>query len=247
MVRVTETGRETTVDVVVTEFPLTIVLNERPVVTLLCSPANLDYLAVGFLFSEGLLRGEEDIREIAVDQEAGTVLVKTKKAILPSSKRLVASGGGRGAPFAPLNKQAKVDSSLEIKTSEVFALMDDFIRRSAVFRATGGVHSAALCDRGGVLVFNEDIGRHNAIDKVFGQCMLQGIQTAGHLVVTSGRVSSEILLKVARRNAPLLISKSAPTTMGVMMAGELGMTLVGFARAGKANIYTNEWRVLDGR
>jgi len=240
--RVSEKGRDNIVDVVVTEFPLTITLNNHEVVTLLCSPTNLRYLAIGFLFSEGLIESKDDIKEIKVDGE-GVVQVETKKGSLPSSGRLVTSGGGRGAPFYH-QAQAKVESDIEISVGEAFTLVDDFVQRSAVFKATGGVHSAALCDTKSILVFSEDIGRHNAIDKVFGECMLKDIPTAGRLVITSGRVSSEILLKVAKRDVPVLISKSAPTSMGVRLASDLGITLIGFARGKKANIYTNEWRVV---
>ena len=247
VLRVTEKGRDNIVDVVVTEFPLTITLNNREVVTLLCSPTNLEYLAAGFLFSEGLIEGKDDIKEIKVDDEGAMVQVETKKdkgfLSLPSSRRLVTSGGGRGAPLYHA-QQAKVESDIEISVGEAFTLVDDFVQRSAVFKATGGVHSAALCDTKSILVFSEDIGRHNAIDKVFGECMLKDIPTAGRLVITSGRVSSEILLKVAKRDVPVLISKSAPTNMGVKLASDLGITLIGFARGKKANIYTNEWRVV---
>jgi FdhD protein len=242
--RVSEKGKDNTVDVVVTEFPLIITLNNYEVVTLLCSPANLKYLAIGFLCSEGLIKSKDDIKQIIVDDQRGMVEVETIGFLSPPSfRRLVTSGGGRGAPFYH-HGQAKVESDIRISAHEVFALIDEFVQRSAVFKATGGVHSAALCDTKGILVFSEDIGRHNAIDKVFGECLLKDIPTAGRLIITSGRVSSEILLKVAKRDVPLLISKSAPTNMGVRLASDLGITLIGFARGRKANIYTNEWRVV---
>jgi len=113
-----------------------------------------------------------------------------------------------------------------------------------VFKATGGVHSAALCHTKGIFVFSEDIGRHNAIDKIFGECVLRDIPTDDHMIITSGRISSEILLKVARRNIPILISKSAPTNLGVRLADELGISLIGFVRGKKMNIYTNRWRLV---
>jgi FdhD protein len=141
-----------------------------------------------------------------------------------------------------------VESLLQVSVGEILALTRDFQHRSETFRATGGVHSAALCDTSNILVFNEDIGRHNALDKVFGECLLNGIPTDDRLVITSGRISSEILLKVARRNIPVLVSKSAPTNLGVKMANELGVTLVGFVRGKRANVYTNTWRVnRDGK
>ena len=246
--RVSEKGKSNTVDVVVREFPFTITLNNQEVVTLLCSPTNLDYLAIGFLFSEGLITGKDDIKKIIVDQQTGVVQVEMGKdsgfVSQPLDKRLVTSGGGRGASFYHAHGQAKVESNIEMSASQVFALVDEFVQRSEVFKATGGVHSAALCDTENILVFTEDIGRHNATDKVFGECMLKDIPTAGRLIITSGRVSSEILLKVARRNIPLLISKSAPTNMGVRLADDLGVTLIGFARGRKMNVYANEWRIM---
>jgi FdhD protein len=246
--RVSEEGKGNTVDVVVKEFPLTITLNNQEVVTLLCSPINLDYLAIGFLFSEGLITGKDDIKNIMVDQQTGMVRVETKKdrgfVSRPLGKRVVASGGGRGASYHHPDAQAKVESDIEVSARQVFALVDEFVQRSKVFKATGGVHSAALCDTENILVFSEDIGRHNAIDKVFGECMLKDIPAAGRLIITSGRVSSEILLKVTRRNVPLLISKSAPTNLGVRLADDLGVTLVGFARGRKMSVYANEWRIV---
>jgi len=249
--RVSDTGRDSIVDEVVRELPLTIILNNRELVTLLCSPANLDYLAVGFLFSEGLVKGKNEIKKVVVDDKNGVARVETREDKELANellfKRLITSGCGRGASFysaADVQNQAKVESQTKISTRQVLSLMHDFQQRSEVYRATGGVHSAALCDTNSILVFSEDIGRHNAIDKIFGECMLKGIPTAGRLVITSGRVSSEILFKVAKRGVPLLISKSAPTNMGVRLASDWGITLIGFARGRKANIYTNEWRVV---
>jgi FdhD protein len=245
--QVTEKGKNNITDVVAQEFPVIITLNNQEVVTLLCSPQNLDYLAIGFLTSEGLIKSKDDIRKIAVDQRQGMVQVETKKdkgfVSQPPFKRVVTSGGGRGAPFYPAHGLAKVESDIEISAHEVFALIDDFVQRSAMFKTTGGVHSAALGDTKSILVFSEDIGRHNAIDKVFGECLLNDIPTAGRLIITSGRVSSEILLKVAKRNVPLLISKAAPTNLGVRLAQDLGVTLIGFAREKRMNLYTNEWRL----
>ena len=225
--RVTETGQSIDTDVVAREFPLTITLNNKEVATLPCSPQKLNYLAVGFLASEGLINSRDDITKITVDRKKGAVRVKTKKAIKPT----------------PHTQAKKVDSDITISAPQVFALVEDFIQRSQLFKDTGGVHSAALADTENILVFGDDIGRHNAIDKVLGECILNNIPTAGRLLITSGRVSSEIVLKVARRNIPLLISKAAPTNLGVRLAQKLGLTLIGFARNKKMNLYANEWRV----
>ncbi|MFC1918637.1 formate dehydrogenase accessory sulfurtransferase FdhD [Chloroflexota bacterium] len=252
IVRLTEESTTSLEDLVVREFPLTILLNNREVVTLLCSPKDLRYLAAGFLFSEGLVTSKGEIKKILVDDRRGVVQVETGevKALTdkPAFKRSIASSGSKGVSFyksADRQSYAKIESQTRISTHEVFTLMDEFIQRSEIFKATGGVHSAALCDTENILVFNEDIGRHNAIDKIFGKCLLEDIPTDGRIVITSGRISSEILLKVAMRNIPIIISKSAPTDLGVKLASDSGITLLGFVRGTRINAYASDWRILS--
>ena len=242
ILRVTEQLKSEVEDIVVREFPLTIVLNDHELVTLLCSPTSLEYLAVGFLLSEGLIESKDDIKAILVDDQRGVARIETDKAVDVSLRRVLTSGGGRVVASSSVHKVSAAPQT-RLSASRVFSLMDDFVQRSKVFKATGGVHSAALCDTEGILVFGEDIGRHNAIDKIFGECLLKDIATDNRLIITSGRVSSEILLKVAKRNIPILISKSAPTDLGVKLANDLGVTLVGFVRGKRMNVYTNSWRV----
>jgi len=251
ILRFTEQHRNETEDIVARETPVTIILNDRELVTLLCSPTDLEYLAIGFLFSEGLLKSKDEIKNIIADDRRGVVRVETEKNKEFTGellfKPLIASSGGRGASFysvSDIQDKAKVESQIVIAPDEVFSLVNEFQHRSRVFKATGGVHSAALCDTEGILVFSEDIGRHNAIDKVFGECILTDIPTDDRMIITSGRVSSDILLKVAKRKIPILISKSAPTNLGVRLAGDLGITLIGFVRGKRMNVYTNRWRVV---
>jgi len=239
-------------DIVAREFPLTIILNNRELVTLLCSPKDLGYLAIGFLFSEGLLRSKVEIQKIMVDDQRGVARVETEgDDVLADElvfKRFITSGCGRGASFysaTDVQDQTRVESQAQISANHVRILMNEFVRRSELFKTTGGVHSAALCDTKSILVFNEDIGRHNAIDKIFGECLLEDIPTDERVIITSGRISSEILLKVAKRNLPILISKSAPTDLGVKLASDLGVTLLGFVRGKRINAYTNNWRIVN--
>ena len=250
ILRLSDKGRESIEDVVVKEFSLTIILNNQELVTLLCSPTDLKYLAVGFLFSEGLLKSRDEIKRIVVDDKRGVIRVETDedreldRDVL--FKRLITSGCGRGASFysaADVQGHMKVESQIKIATQEVLALVIEFQHRSQIFKATGGVHSAALCDTTDILVFSEDIGRHNAIDKILGECILNDIPTDDHIIITSGRISSEILLKVAKRNIPVIISKSAPTNLGVRLAKDLGITLVGFVRGRRMNVYSHSWRI----
>ncbi|MFC2059736.1 formate dehydrogenase accessory sulfurtransferase FdhD [Chloroflexota bacterium] len=255
ILRLTEESSQRIEDVVAREFPLTIILNNQELVTLLCTPADLKYLAVGFLFSEGLLISKDEISKILVDEVRGIVRVETAEDKASANelvfKRFITSGCGRGASFysaADVQNQMKVESRTEISTRAALSLVKEFQHRSEIYRTTGGVHSAALCDTKNILVFSEDIGRHNAIDKIFGECVLKDTPTNERIVVTSGRISSEILLKVAKRDIPIIISKSAPTNLGVKLANDLGITLIGFARGRRLNVYANDWRIAsDGK
>ncbi len=236
------------------EFPLTIILNDQELVTLLCSPADLRYLAAGFLASEGFLDSKDEIRKITVDDRRGVVRLETTedKGLAADAllKRVISSGCGRGASFYNAADAAsqKVDSQMEISVDEVFALVNKFQHGSKLYLATHGVHSAALCDRKNILVFNEDIGRHNAIDKIFGKCLLEDIPTASRIIITSGRITSEVLHKVAKRGIPIIISISESTNLGVRIADTLGITLVASVRGKKMNIYTGSWRIAhDGK
>lgn len=255
ILRLTEKGSSSIDDVVAKESPLTIILNNQELVTLLCSPKDLKYLAVGFLSSEGLLKSKDEIKKVILDDRRGVAWVETERDIELASdalfKRFITSGCGRGASFysaADAQGQVQVESRIEISTLEVLALINEFQHRSQIYRATGGVHSAALCDTKDILVFSEDIGRHNAIDKIFGECILSDIAMDDHIIITSGRISSEILLKVAKRNVPIIVSKSAPTNLGVRLADDLGVTLMGFVRGRRMNVYTHDWRIArDGK
>ena len=250
ILKITAQGRSQSQDSVVRELPLTIILNNQELVTLLCSPADLKYLAVGFLASEGLIKGKDDIKKIIVDNRRGVVRVESEnnnEAAEPLFKRLVTSGCGRGASFysaADAKGQLKIESQIRISAAQVFALSKEFQHRSQIFRTTGGVHSAAMCDTKNVLVFSEDIVRNNAIDNIFGECLLSDIPTDDRIILTSGRISSEILLKIAKRSIPILISKSAPTNLGLKLASDLGVTLIGFVRGQRMNVYANGWRVV---
>lgn len=251
IIRINERQRVEAEDAVVREFPLTVILNNRELVTLLCSPDRLKHLALGFLASEGLIMAREDVGDIALDDRRGVVRIETREPTPVDGesvfKRFITSGCGKGAAFysAVDARQARVESEATIAVDRVYTLMQEFQNRSEVFRETGGVHSAALTDGESLLSFAEDIGRHNAIDKIFGECLWEDIKTQDRIMLTSGRVSSEILFKIAKRGIPVLVSRSAPTNLAVSTATDLGITVVGFARGRRMNVYSNAWRVID--
>ncbi len=231
------------------EFLFTIFLNDQELATLLCSPGNLRYLAVGFLASEGLLQSKDDIKKIEVDDWLGTAHIEIEGDKPDSrffAKRLIASGCGGAATFYSLADAAtpKVESAMKISPDEVFALVSKFQHGSQLYLATHGVHSAALADRRDILLFSEDIGRHNAVDKIFGKCLLEDITTNDRIIISSGRISSEIAHKVAKRGVPIIVSISAPTSLGLKTADKLGVTLIGSVRGQRMNVYTHPQRVV---
>lgn len=150
------------------------------------------------------------------------------------------------AVYSAANSKAQpiIKSHTSVASHDTVSLVVEFQHCSEIFISTGGVHSVALCEKKDIVTFKEDISRNNALDKLFGACILKDIPMKDRMVVTSCRISSEILLKVAKRNIPILISKSAPTNLAVSFAAETGITLIGFVRAKRMNVYANEWRVI---
>jgi FdhD protein len=249
VVRFTKEGRSDAELAVAKEFLFTIFLNDRELATILCSPGNLRYLAVGFLASEGIIKGKDEIKKMETDDWLGTAHIEIEggSAIDDSffAKRLIASGCGGAATFYSLADAAtpKVESTMKISPDEVFALVSQFQHSSQLYLATHGVHSAALADRKELLIFSEDIGRHNAIDKIFGKCILEDIPTSDRIIISSGRISSEISHKVAKRGVPFIIALSAPTSLGLKTADKMGITLIGSVRGKRMNVYTHNWRL----
>lgn len=250
IIRIKDNRRSKEEDQVVAEMPLTLFVNGKGFITLLCSPAKLKCLAIGFLYSEGLLKTSADILNIRVDLERNAVFVETAleagRVEKLSAQRTITSGGGKGMVFFNVldSLQGKpVESSLKISVPKLLQLMAALQKRALLHKATGGVHSSALADREGILFYSEDIGRHNAVDKIVGECILKNISVGNKILLTSGRLTSEIVVKASKLRLPFLVSRSAPTSLGVRLAAEMGITLVGFVRGGRLNIYTHEFRV----
>lgn len=233
-------------DILVIEYPFTIFLDDQEIITLLCSPKSLRELTVGFLYSEGFIDNISDISSIDINEEKGIayVYVKERKSLAEKlqGKRTITSGCGKGTLFYNVLdsfKSKKIEKPLDIKIEEIKTLIKEFNFKSELFLSTGGVHSCALCNKSGILIFEEDIGRHNALDKILGRAFMDNMDLSDKFVLTSGRISSEMLIKVAKRGIPAIISRSAPTSLSIELARELNITVVGFARGEKMNIYSS--------
>lgn len=243
--------RETN-DEVVREIPFTIFLQGEEIITLQCSPDKLDYLAVGFLLSEGLIRHKRQIKDMNLNQKGGYIKINLENGsgspenFFPG--RVIGSGcSGAVSFFRDINLQDRTPFTSPGKVcypqEKISGLMNKLQHRSSTFRATGGVHCCGLSNREEIEIFTEDIGRHNAVDKIFGECLVKEISTQDGIILTSGRVSSEILIKVAKRGVSIIASRSAPTDLAVELAEKLNLTLIGFARGRRMNIYTHRFRI----
>jgi len=237
---------------VVRETPLTIYVNDQELITLLTiGDANRE-LAVGFLLSEGFLKNRDGLVSIRVDDAAGEVHVQISGDLSSVEKlwgkRTVTSGCGKGATFYHVldSLQARpATSGVAVSASQIHALMGELNRMSELYRETGGVHNCALGNTERILIFRDDIGRHNAVDKIRGACFLEDIPPEDKVLLTTGRISSEMTVKTAKMGVSVLISRSAPTSLALDLAGRVGLTVVGYVRGGGMTVYTGKERITD--
>lgn len=234
------------------EFPLTIILNGEEFATMVCSPTNLEELVVGFLASEGIIRPFKEIKNLSIDQVSGFAYVDLYKQInlreQDYSKRFIGSCCGKSRQFyfkSDVKTAKTITSPLSLSVEQCYNLMKDLQERSEQFKRTGGVHNAALAMPDALLEIRTDIGRHNALDKVYGNVLKNQISLADKLIVFSGRISSEVLLKISKIGIGILLSKSAPTDLALNLANDLGITVIGFARENKMNVYTHPYRIKE--
>ncbi|KWU63176.1 sufurtransferase FdhD [Priestia megaterium] len=244
---------ESVEDKIVTEFPVTVKINEEEFVTMVCSPQYIEDMVIGYLASEGVIRAYKDIKNIWVQEKEGYVHVTIDKLNpyfqnLQNKRYITSCCGASRQGFVFINDALTAkkmnDISVELSIKDCFQLMNKLQQSAATFQETGGVHNAALCDKNGFMLSRMDIGRHNALDKLYGYCLKNHISIRDKVVVFSGRISSEILLKVAKIGCEVVLSKSAPTELALNLAEELGITTVGFIRNDSLNIYTCPERIL---
>ena len=215
----------------------------------MCSPDDLKELCIGFLYSSRLIKSIDDIKNIIIDRQNWNANIELDKKREDGDlifKRLYTSGCGKGTIFYnALDRihKIKIISDTKISSEKIVALMERFQKSSTGFKETGGVHSAALSNGDDILVFKEDIGRHNALDKVIGKALIKNLKIEDSIILTSGRISSEIISKAESIKASFLISRSAPTDQAIKLAKELNLTLIGFVRGKRMNVYAANERV----
>ena len=226
------------------ELPLTIYINSIELVTILCSPIKLNCLVLGYLYAEGLIQNMKDIASMRVCEDDATADVQlNKQDIILPQKKVLTSGCGGGISFN-INSP-KMNSDIKIAPEKILLLMRKLVESASTYTLSGGIHTSALCDENDIIAIAEDIGRHNTLDKLIGECLLRKLSTAGKILVASGRVSSEMIRKAAIMQTPIIASLTSPTERAVVLASQVGITLIGYARGKHLTVYTQPERLGD--
>jgi len=233
-----------------TEVPLTIVANGVEVATLLCTPTDLKLMALGFLFSAGLIRSAEEVRDCQIDSVRWVVnleLARTPDLEL-LGKRVYTTGCGKGVMYAnvvELAARRPLESEVSVTPEQIIEIATALQGASPLYQRTRGVHTAALGVEGEIPTrWFDDVGRHNAVDKAIADGLLHNVDFGRCVLISSGRTSSEILQKARRAGIPVCISRSVPTHQSVLRAREMGVTLIGQARGSGFVVYSHGVRVL---
>ncbi|MBA2240631.1 MAG: formate dehydrogenase accessory sulfurtransferase FdhD [Solirubrobacterales bacterium] len=237
-------------EAVIAEIRLSILVGDQELVQLMCSPHQLNALVVGFLYLEGLIESVEDLDYLRVCLEDRVADVRLARALPELPKRKIITSGctggvSFGAYLTELERFRLADDDVRVRPTQVYGLLRELYNHAELYRQSGGVHTAILADpAGGILAVGEDIGRHNTLDKIQGECLLRGISSRRGVLVASGRISSEMLLKAAIMGAPIVGSRTSPTQLAVSLAERLNITVIGYIRSASMNVYTHSWRVL---
>ncbi|MDY6933577.1 MAG: formate dehydrogenase accessory sulfurtransferase FdhD [Spirochaetota bacterium] len=234
---------------VATEVPLTIITNGDEIVTMLCTPSHLKELTIGFLYSSSFINSFDDIKSYTLDSTRWAAYCELKKKLNPDiiHKRLYTSGCGKGVMYTNMNEISSrhpLQNDITISHDEIIEIARWLQHCSILYRSTGGVHTAALSEKGSIPgIHIDDIGRHNSVDKVIGKGLMEGIDFSRTALISTGRISSEILHKARRSGIAITISRGAPTHQTILLAREMAITVVGFARGGGFSIYSKEDRI----
>jgi FdhD protein len=243
---------------IVEEAVVSVFANGKEVATMMATPHQQEYLAIGYLYTEGFISSREDILDVSVapNRSCVDVLLRNQEIIVPP-RPVFTSGCGKGVTFAQFPGAAvpaadttmrptQVTSQLKVSPDRLHSLMQSMQQSSPLHRQAGGIHAAALASEDGLVVVMEDIGRHNTLDKLAGYCLMNGFDPAGHILLTTGRISSEMVNKAIVMRLPVIASLTSPTTLSVERAEAYNLTLVGYVRGRRMSVYSHPER-LEGR
>ena len=242
--------------VVVQEALVSVFANGQEIASMMATPQHQECLAVGYLFTEGLIDTRAEIvhASLAPNRTCVDVLLAKKQITLPP-RRVLTSGCGKGVTYASYPAESPpgtgdtpvirpVTSDLRITPDQLQSLVKAMQQASHAYRHAGGVHAAALASPAELVVIMEDIGRHNTFDKLAGYCLLNDLEPAGHILLTTGRISSEMVHKALRMRLPIIASLTSPTSLSVERAEDWNLTLVGYVKPNRMRVYTHPERIV---
>jgi FdhD protein len=235
---------------VVVERPLTLYLNGQEIVTMMTICDFPDYLAVGYLLNQNMLRADDKVTAIDFDEDIETVVVRTERKTDfedKLQKKTLTSGCAQGTAFGDVMERfedIELDATATLKTSWIYALSKTINTTDSLYLTAGAIHGCVLCEEDRPLLYMEDVGRHNAIDKIAGYMFLEGLTPAGKSFYTTGRLTSEMVIKTVQMEIPILISRSGFTAWGVELARQAGLTLIGRAKGKRFVTLAGEHRII---
>ncbi|HAV75862.1 MAG TPA: formate dehydrogenase accessory sulfurtransferase FdhD [Anaerolineae bacterium] len=230
----------------IVETPVSLTVNGEVWLSFMCTPVNLEALAVGFLFNEGIIESMDEVEDARVCEHGDNVDVWLNRSVVQPTSWRRTSGCTGGVTAVDLLAKPNVSFSgnrLEVQPEAIGKLVEMLFESQSLYRETGGVHTSALSDGEKIILSAEDIGRHNTLDKIAGLCLIEKAFPETRILITTGRISSEMLQKAARLQAPILISRTSPSSLSIEMADRYGITLIGYARKHRFNVYSNSERV----
>jgi len=232
---------------VVREQPLTVYVDGERFLTLLCTPVKLEALVIGYLWMEKVIGDLAEIRAVDVSAVDGRVDVTLTHPVTLPTERILTSGCGGGITFRIDHRLfPRLSSSLRVSPAQLTTQMRELFAAAVLYKTSRGIHGAALSDGERLLVVAEDVGRHNAVDKIKGEALLRDIPTDDRILLSTGRVSSEMLLKAARMGVPVVASRTSPTEMAIALAEQLNITVCGYVRPDGLNLYAGDHVRLAG-
>lgn len=231
---------------VIEEALVCIFVNGQELATFMCTPHYLEELALGFLRSEGFIQSMADIEVLTLSASGSCVDIWLRDlSFTPPKRRIITSGCGGGVTFDDLSQRhPSLNTAMSVTPAQVSALMQKLHLAAELYKEVRGVHTSALSDGQELLLVAQDVGRHNTIDRLWGQALQRGLPTEGLILLASGRISSEMINKAAKMKIPLIISRTSPTSLSVELGRTWNITLIGYARGNQFRVYSAPERVV---
>lgn len=231
---------------VIVEKTVSLTVNGKVWITFMCTPDYLEALAVGFLFNENIIQSIEEVASIHICESGDNVDVWLSRYVEKPESWVRTSGCTGGITISEAGQILPVaDYDYKLAPSSVSRLVDKLLSSQELYKEVGGVHTSALSDGEDIIIKCDDIGRHNTLDKLAGRCLIEGISPPWRILITTGRISSEMIQKAARLNAVIVISRTSPSSLSIERADKHGITLIGYARRESLIVYTHPKRISE--